>query len=322
MQPLTEIQARSIIFDRWGNLNLKLHGDELTGPCPHCGGRDRFTVWLEDGGYMCRPGDGHCGVKGWLDDNQRRWKVDPLAAEKMKAREQLERQHRRDLVKAWQAGHSAGYWEGLYRALSQANREWYHARGIPDWEIEFYELGFTPNKVIQTPQGLLTVPAYTVPVRDPWEWQVVDIHYRLAHDLAGIAFGKYRFERDVPSASFYARPMTEGRSQIIVEGAFKALVLHDRIDNDEVLCVGLPSITPHPFELEQIAALKFENRYIIPDPGAIEQGRKIALQIKNLWPRSVVRLVSLPWKPDDAYRAGYLTNNSFREYLRQGELIR
>ena len=35
-------------------LNLKRRGGELTGPCPHCGGVDRFHVRLRDGLFDCR----------------------------------------------------------------------------------------------------------------------------------------------------------------------------------------------------------------------------------------------------------------------------
>jgi DNA primase len=38
------------------------HGGEYAGPCPWCGGRDRFRVWphADNPGYWCR----QCGRKG------------------------------------------------------------------------------------------------------------------------------------------------------------------------------------------------------------------------------------------------------------------
>ncbi len=48
--------------------NNATKGREYQGPCPWCGGRDRFHVWpdLNDGrgAYWCRPGAGHCGRYG------------------------------------------------------------------------------------------------------------------------------------------------------------------------------------------------------------------------------------------------------------------
>lgn len=35
-------------------------GGEWAGPCPHCGGRDRFRMWSEKGRYWCR----QCNRKG------------------------------------------------------------------------------------------------------------------------------------------------------------------------------------------------------------------------------------------------------------------
>ena len=50
------------------NLQLKRVGrTEWAGPCPWCGGTDRFHVW-DRGNYWCRPGPGHCGKSGWLDE--------------------------------------------------------------------------------------------------------------------------------------------------------------------------------------------------------------------------------------------------------------
>lgn len=46
------------------------NGGELAGPCPFCGGRDRFRVWPEKGRYWCR----QCSAKGdtiqYLRDRQ------------------------------------------------------------------------------------------------------------------------------------------------------------------------------------------------------------------------------------------------------------
>jgi hypothetical protein len=39
---------------RRGGLNLKRHGSELVGPCPVCGGRDRFAVSIRKQVFLCR----------------------------------------------------------------------------------------------------------------------------------------------------------------------------------------------------------------------------------------------------------------------------
>ena len=47
---LTIIRADGIPLTREAGTN----GGELAGPCPFCGGRDRFRVWPEKGRYWCR----------------------------------------------------------------------------------------------------------------------------------------------------------------------------------------------------------------------------------------------------------------------------
>jgi DNA primase len=45
---------------RRGGLGLKRVGAELIGPCPRCGGHDRFAVSPRKGVFLCRG----CGAKG------------------------------------------------------------------------------------------------------------------------------------------------------------------------------------------------------------------------------------------------------------------
>ncbi len=42
----------------------RTHGGEYAGPCPLCGGRDRFRVWPERGRFWCRG----CGASGDVVD--------------------------------------------------------------------------------------------------------------------------------------------------------------------------------------------------------------------------------------------------------------
>jgi phage/plasmid primase-like uncharacterized protein len=49
---------------RRGIHQLKRSGGELTGPCPRCGGRDRFSVHIQKQVFNCR----HCAVGGGVID--------------------------------------------------------------------------------------------------------------------------------------------------------------------------------------------------------------------------------------------------------------
>lgn len=53
-------QPIEVIVDRLGIASLKRNGRELTGPCPQCGGRDRFSVNTLKKVFNCR----QCGSNG------------------------------------------------------------------------------------------------------------------------------------------------------------------------------------------------------------------------------------------------------------------
>ncbi|APZ51243.1 hypothetical protein [Salipiger abyssi] len=53
------ISAREMV-DRLGIVGLKASGGELIGPCPLCGGRDRFAINLSSHAFLCR----RCDIRG------------------------------------------------------------------------------------------------------------------------------------------------------------------------------------------------------------------------------------------------------------------
>lgn len=59
---LQDAQARPIgqIVEMLAIDGLTLMGREMTGPCPQCGGKDRFSVNADKGVFLCR----QCGAKG------------------------------------------------------------------------------------------------------------------------------------------------------------------------------------------------------------------------------------------------------------------
>ena len=68
--------------------------NEYAGPCPWCGGTDRFHVW-EKGNYYCRPGAGHCGKSGWLDelDGKQKLGKEELVELRLAALERKQEEH-------------------------------------------------------------------------------------------------------------------------------------------------------------------------------------------------------------------------------------
>lgn len=59
---LTEAKAIPVreLVDRLGIVGLRAAGGELVGPCPLCGGRDRFGINLHSRAFLCRK----CGITG------------------------------------------------------------------------------------------------------------------------------------------------------------------------------------------------------------------------------------------------------------------
>ncbi len=53
--PIEEVAERLALLD-----GLRRNGPEFTGPCPQCGGRDRFSINTQKGVFNCR----RCGGKG------------------------------------------------------------------------------------------------------------------------------------------------------------------------------------------------------------------------------------------------------------------
>ncbi len=62
----SNIERLKAVLPRIENVvELKPHsGVELAGPCPRCGGRDRFVVWVDKQDFWCRADGAGCGWKG------------------------------------------------------------------------------------------------------------------------------------------------------------------------------------------------------------------------------------------------------------------
>lgn len=309
MSPVSDSYLLDTCWRRWQLVPKKVSHSEWAGPCPVCGGKDRFRVFQHDGGYWCRKMEGTCTMKGWLDDDkQRDFKPDPNWKANQIKREQEEKDHRSALVKLWQASYRVDYWKGWHANLTDKHRAYFINRGIPDDFIDNYGLGYCAEKHIEDGSIL---PAYTIPVRSPKDWQVVNIHFRLIGRDKDKYRGEHLKDQTLPAAAFYCEKHGEHDKVIVVEGAFKAMVVYQTLGR-RVQVVGLPSATPSEFIIQDI----FENyrtRTIWLDPGAEAAVMRIAT-LMNF----EARIVTTAWKPDDAileHGNGYA---SAEAWIRQG----
>ena len=302
---VTESYVLQTASRRWG-LDPVRTGTEYHSPCPRCGGRDRLVIF-ENGFVWCRPGNGHCGMTAWLDDDQ------PYTPDTNYPRVDLahiRRQQKDETLAAWQDGFKQGFFvRQWHEAMQEAQRAWYRKRGIEDWLQDYYELGYMPEKWVSAKEGNYILPAYTIPTRDS-EFNIVGMQYRLADPPKGVQ--KYRYEGGVPAHPFFA-VTGEFERAIVVEGAFKAIVVADRYVAREkhLQVVGLTfnGLDNDGWVMQKLEG--FKSIWLILDPDSTEQARAIQKLRKGI---KVVD--NLGMKVDDAFLAG-MTANQFKNYCDQ-----
>lgn len=289
---------------RWSIRPVK-SGNEFHSECPQCGGEDRFIVF-PNGRFWCR---NLCGASGWLDDDQPAGKISPELAKKRLEQKQEELNRRKEQTQEWIAGFNAGsMWMKWHDEMTEANRAWWHHEGIGDDLIDFFELGYIPKKKVMYENQLLEFPAYTLPARSPADWQIVNIHYRLAGELPK-KLGKYRSEQDIYPAAFYTLPGGIDGEAIVVEGAKKAINVYNFLERS-IQVIGVPSCFVAPNIIEQLE--KFEPLWVALDPGV----KRADERLKKCLPRA--RMMALPGKPDDLILSGM----SRKEFLWQQRAAR
>lgn len=265
----------------------KAGANEYHGPCPRCGGKDRFVIFT-DGiwphwNMWCR----QCGWKVWPDqlnealkavspDDRARWDRQRAQAE------QADRERRQRQLDTFTASE---LWEAFARKMGDPQRAWWARQGIGEEWQNYWHLGWTNSAPISgSPE------AYTIPYFDGG--RVVNMQYRLAHvDGAN----KYRWAGLGYTSPFVALPDVgmDGEA-LVVEGAKKAMVVASRLWE----CgAGLQvCAVPSKSDFANIAKVldKMQRVYVLLDPDAHAESIKLAAKIGKR-----ARLVSLDEKVDD-----------------------
>ena len=271
---------------------------EHAGPCPWCGGDDRFHVWPE-GNYFCRPGPGHCGRQGWLDqldgvqpptDEQRNaWRIARLE------REMAETKRR---VTALEQMHACtdhlAYHDNLNRHPEAV--DYWLAEGMTPDTIHRYQLGYCERC-----PTFWQSPSYTIPVVNGGLLE--NIRHRL---VAPDGTGKYRpHMAGLPASLFNADALDDAPGELIVtEGEKKSIVLAQ----EGFANVGISG--QRTFRREWLPRFEQVGRvYVALDPDATES----AFRLATLLPTEA-RVVLLPVKPDDFF-VRYGGNQSDMQYF-------
>jgi hypothetical protein len=121
--------------------------------------------------------------------------------------------------------HTDGPWQRYHEALTDQARATWRATGIPhDWQ-DWWSLGFAESRKYEYKGEFFESPALTIPI---WslvnghECHVITCQYRLLEAPADA--GKYRFEADLGTAAWIARPDWKigcGVSKVLVCEGFK-----------------------------------------------------------------------------------------------------
>lgn len=271
---------------------------EWHGPCPRCGGEDRFVVhgirpwpaWL----WMCRVCSPEWAWADALNSDLRRKLTDQEKREFAEERARMEAARRAEIDKRLKDFTAAEIYAAYHRRMGADNRLWWRNRGITDDWQDYLELGYTPDKPLS--DGARS-PAYTIPYLRPGH-EVVTMQYRLTNPPD--PKDKYRFERGLPAAWYWVNwsdPLSD--EVVICEGAIKAMVTKIRGGlREDVSTFAVPGKNSWAGITHQVQDCG--RVWIILDPDGEQEARKLAGTIGK-----AARVVRLHAKIDDMILSGF-----------------
>lgn len=178
---------------------------EACGPCPQCGGKDRFIAFAE-GNYWCR----RCHIRGWWVDNPDEARI-ALAAERERSEEeQAKLRGRMAQCRDWIEYHRQAL------ELTNARGEW-AGHGMGEREIKKWGLGYCESCPTAPSAASLTIPFFQ-------DGALIDIRHRLIDPPPGM--GKYRpHMAGLAAPIFNLDAVALGEPVVVTEGAKKAIIL-------------------------------------------------------------------------------------------------
>lgn len=285
-------------------LKHKGHG-EYAGACPWCGGEDRLLVW-DTGNYMCRPGDGHCGRKGFVDElttNHRLTELErrTLALEAAQRRAERERAEiTRRLTALEQMAHCHDHLV-YYDQMTRCQREYWYGEGINDASINEYKLGYCA----ECPTDGLHRPSWTIPIHTS-----TGVLCNIRHRLVGEDRDKYRpHMAGLGTHLFNSRFVKSESELLLVEGEKKAIV----VSQEFAPTIGV--MGAGNFQMDWLRHFGDVRRlYVALDPDVRGKAWQLGRTIKAKAGHLDVRVVTLPTKPDDMFILG-CTRRQFAGFL-------
>lgn len=298
------------------------NGGEYAGPCPKCGGRDRFRVWPEQSRFWCRGCEWGGDAIQYLRDQRglsfaeakAQASGDMFSTVPGKARNTLapERHSVQPPAADWQAqarqvvtSCSAALWSD---AGARA-REWLRERGLTDDTLRAWHIGYSPDgpDTFTDDKGVrrrkiagLAVPCgIVIPCEAAGEIWYINVRRATA---AGDQ-NKYVKVKGSRSALFGVDHSRGLPDVFVVEGEFDAMLLHQEAgDVADVLTLG--SAGGRPADEQLIYLLGAHRFHVATD--ADDAGEKAAAHWFELVGKRGHRLTSPGNHKDvtDAWKAG------------------
>jgi hypothetical protein len=292
----------SFTEQRFGITLKRASRSEYCGPCPWCGGRDRFRVW-EQGNFWCRPGPGHCARSGWLDelDGVRQMTRDELVELRLAALERAREEDDRRISVLERMHQSEDHlrYHDLLCQTEQAVDYWLH-EGMSYQTINDRKLGFCLSCPMMPGYA-----SYTIPVISGGK--LYNIRHRIANPPDG---GKYRpHMAGLPAMIFNADDLLrydEGRI-LILEGEKKSMVVSQETGLPNIATMGKQS-----FKAGWAGKLaKFQQVYVCYDPDAKEQAYQTARLFNGRG-----HVMHLHVKADDFFTRWGGNADGFNDYIK------
>lgn len=300
----------------------RISDNEYSSSCPKCGGvphrsgeyPDRFRVFLHSKTYG--------GVLGWCRQCGYTWtpkgeRIDPAKQQEwVKEREGYELERKAKAERALEMLRREQVWLRYHENLNGEVRQMYYKRGIEDYWIDYWMLGYNPDKVVWTGKEEYHSPALTIPVFEPGNEKPLNVRNRL---LSPSNPGdKYRPEfGNLPSSLYFTDREAKPRNKVlVVEGEFKAMTTYLTLDDPEIFVVGTPGKTPNPKMFEWLS--ECEVVYLLLDPDAfVKQQAESITPIRRMidYFKERSRVISLPYKVDDMIESRSLNKESLHTLI-------
>jgi len=268
---------------RWPHLSGVLKrktSDEAAGPCPFCGGEDRFCVFA-DAGYWCR----RCNATGWLDENE----DNPPTAEELREmrlralERQVQEQERR--LARLEEMHNCKDHLHYHDNLDPQRRELWYESGIYDMAIDKFQLGYASECPTWRSSPSLTIPVYD------YEQQLANIRHRL---LRPEGHGKYRPHRaGLGQQLFNAPTLRDSHERLLVLEGEKKVICMDQAGFPAVGIMGKSVWRKEWFDWFDVGRV-----YIALDPDADASAQRLA-EVFARYGFDRVFVADFPMKPDD-----------------------